>query len=101
MKCIDYDKGLVEVNRKDGCDVAELMASFVNSFGCDAKGFIEKMSNEHKTLQQSFTRLCWQWILKLNEMGEQGRYDDRNKASVEFAQKVVSMLGDEARFPFV
>ena len=31
MKCIDYDKGLVEVNRKDGCDVAELMASFVNS----------------------------------------------------------------------
>lgn len=101
MEYIDFEKGIVQVNSRDGKDVAELMTKFVNSFSIDEKNFIEKMGGEHRTLQQSFTKLCWLWFVKMAELGSAGRFDDRNKASVELAQKVVQAFKDEAYFPMI
>jgi hypothetical protein len=101
MEYTNFEKGLVEVKGKDGKDVAKLMALFVNSFSIDEKAFIETFSKEHRTLQQSFTKLCWLWLKKLDELGNDGWYDDRNKASVEFAQKVVRQFKDETYFPLI
>jgi len=42
------------------------------------------MENQHRTLQQGFTRLCVAWLKRLAEPDY--HYDDRNKASVRLAR---------------
>ena len=41
---------------------AQKVAEMLNSFTFDYEGFCKAMSNEHRTLQQSFTRLCIHWL---------------------------------------
>lgn len=53
--------------------------------------FIEAMHNEHRTLQQGFTRLVLAWLKHLADLN-QGQYDLRNAASVAVAKKLVSHL---------
>lgn len=38
------------------------ITDFVNSFNPNTEEFNTNMSNEHRTLQQSFTRLCLGWL---------------------------------------
>ena len=41
------------------CNVAEML----NAFGPEnSKAFIQKMSGEHRSLQQRFTALCVMWL---------------------------------------
>lgn len=65
----------------------------LNIMGDDqrVKFFIESMHNEHRTLQQGFTRLVLAWLKHLSTLPE-GHYDLRNKASVEIAKKLVGKL---------
>ena len=49
--------------RKTGKEMAGEMTDFVNTFSTEPRTeFIQAMANEHRTLQQSFTRLCLDWI---------------------------------------
>jgi hypothetical protein len=62
-------------------DIQELVneiTNFVNSYIPEESAFIEAMSREHRTLQQSFTRLVLKWLEYC--ASEDYRYDDRNAA---------------------
>lgn len=68
-------------------ELVEKITDFVNSFSLDQHLFNEMMSNEHRTLQQSFTRLCLKWI----EYVADGDYrtDGRNVASHTTARELI------------
>ena len=70
-------------------DAVNYMSNYVNSMSSDYKEFAQKMSCEHRTLQQNFTKLCIAWLKQLSETEY---YDLRNQASVEFAKSVKDKL---------
>lgn len=83
-------------------EIAMNIMTQVNHF-CDTKKIAEYMAREHRTLQQTFTKLCVDWLKQLAVMEY---YDDRNEASVEFAKSLMSMpevkeILDKARFPMI
>ena len=69
----------------------------VNDMSFEDRKLAEKMANNHPTLQQSFMRMCAYFI---KCMAEKTYYDDRNKASVEYAKSVVDNVGGKY-FPFI
>ena len=66
---------------------AQMVAEMLNSFTFDYEGFCKAMSNEHRTLQQSFTRLCIHWLCTC--ASDEYRYDGRNEASHERAMALI------------
>ena len=66
---------------------AQKVAEMLNSFTIDYEGFCKAMSNEHRTLQQSFTRLCIHWLCTC--ASDEYRYDGRNEASHEVAKALI------------
>ena len=52
------------------------------------KLLVATMHNEHRTLQQAFTRFVLAWLVHLAELKE-GHYDGRNEASVRIARKLL------------
>lgn len=57
--------------------------------------------NEHKTIQQNFTRLCVEW-LRTCATEEYGRFaDGRNKSSHEVGKMFVERMGDDIYLPYV
>jgi hypothetical protein len=92
----------------NGTKVSELFAEYLNSFSDKAPDFIEaieKLSREHRTLQQSFTKLCLKWIEHIavpfvweGNTATGYSVDGRNEASQKTAQKLLKgweMLGKE------
>jgi len=73
---------------KEAVDAAVSISRFVNRMGFDADMFIRSMSREHRTLQQSFTRICLAWLWHLSQL-EDGYYDLRNEASVKTAKELM------------
>jgi len=67
--------------------IAREMSNFVNSFSSDHQGFITEMGKDHRTLQQSFTKLCLKWIEFV--ASDDYRFDLRNQDSHEVCQKMV------------
>lgn len=83
-----------------GKELASKIAFDVNDL--NLKEFCEAMTCQHRTYQQSFTRLCVAWIQKLAEQGKQGYFDMRNQASVELAQEIVEKVdGTKLILPFL
>ena len=76
----------MEQNERVVAAVAAI-SSMVNTYGTDPKEFIELMSREHRTLQQSFSRLVWHWIEFV--ASDEYRTDGRNQASQDVAQRVL------------
>lgn len=82
--------------------LAKACASAVNSYSFSCEKFCDAMVNEHRTLQQSFTRLCIAWLRRLAVL-EPYQVDPRNERSVE-AGKIVAKALDEngvGRLPLV
>jgi hypothetical protein len=65
----------------------------VNNFGFDQELFNRLMSNEHRTLQQSFTRLCFAWIE--NVASEDYRTDGRNDISHIVCKSIIDGRNNE------
>jgi len=78
--------------------LADQMTNFVNSFGNKNKEFIEAMCNEHRTLQQSFTRLCLQWIEHCAT--DEYRTDGRNEATHKVSKQLVERYQELGEFDF-
>ena len=69
-----------------GIEAAKKISNMVNySGGHGTDGFIQEMSNDHRTLQQSFTRLCLQW---LEYIASTDRVDGRNESSKKIAKQL-------------
>lgn len=71
--------------------LAEDIARAINNFGFGYKEFCEAMTREHRTLQQSFTRLCIYWLKTCAEL-EEYQFDGRNEASVMLGKIVMDAL---------
>lgn len=63
------------------------VSDMLNNMSFDYEGFCKAMSNEHRTLQQNFTRLCIQWLCTC--ASDEYRYDGRNEASHEIAKALI------------
>lgn len=55
------------------------LSDYVNTYSDKSKEFNEMMGREHRTLQQSFTRLCLAWLEYVGS--DQYRFDGRNESS--------------------
>jgi hypothetical protein len=73
-------------------DAAHCLSDFVNDMTRDEELFLTTMSREHRTLQQSFTGLCFAWIRKCAEKAESGDFDGRNEYSVEKCKEVLEKV---------
>jgi hypothetical protein len=71
--------------------IAKIMSDFVNNFGVDEKTFCETMAKDHRTLQQSFTRLCVKWF---ETLAKQQYFDARNEDSVMLAREFTEKCKD-------
>lgn len=80
-------------NKKPEEKFAEDCANGVNSLSFSPKIFIEAMSRQHRTLQQNFTRVCFEWIKHMAEKQE-GDYDGRNEASVKACKKILERVDE-------
>jgi len=83
-----------------GGNLAGAVANGLNSYSDDEviKEFVDRMSREHRTLQQGFTRLVMAWLKYLSETPH---YDLRNEASVEMAKKIMKTLNGEIYLPLI
>lgn len=62
------------------------ITNFVNSSSINNE-FNERMAMEHRTLQQSFTRLCLRWLEHISK--EEYRTDLRNEQSKKIAKEII------------
>lgn len=79
--------------KQKGIDAANAVSNIVNySGGAGTNAFLEQMSRDHRTLQQSFTRLCLQWLEQVAERKGPQFTDARNETSQEIAE---NLIGEE------
>ena len=72
---------------------AEDVSRFLNDFSFNPKKFCDAMNMEHRTLQQSFTKLCAAWIYHC--ASDEYATDGRNEASHEVARRMVKDFAGE------
>jgi hypothetical protein len=68
-------------------ELVQEITDYVNTFNDKSKEFCEAMSCEHRTLQQSFTKLCLQWIEHCASV--EYRTDGRNEQSQKIARELL------------
>lgn len=73
------------MTRDKNQEVASAISTAVNCY-CDTKKVAEYMTYEHRTLQQTFTKVCVEWLKALSTMEH---YDERNAASVKLAKSLM------------
>lgn len=94
-----WDEG--RAMRETPRSMAAAMANFLNSIDDEmAPKFVEGMACQHRTLQQKFTGLCFEWLKNLAAL-DATQYDLRNEASVEMARKIVGQFGDQMYLPHI
>jgi len=73
-------------------EVVNNVTDYLNSFSNKNKEFIAEMNREHRTLQQSLTKLCLEWLE--NCASEEYNFDGRNEASHKIANVMVEGFHD-------
>ena len=76
----------------DAKKIVSNLTEYVNTFGDVHTEFIKNMETEHRTLQQSFTKLCLKWIEHVGS--SEYRFDDRNKQSHETCRLMLELFKD-------
>ena len=79
---------------------AREITGVLNDFSFNAKKVAGEMLLEHKTLQQSFTRLCVEWLRTL-AAAEDWRFDGRNEASQKVAKILMEGHDDLPGLPLI
>lgn len=77
-------------------EVVEVVTDYLNTFNDQEPEFIKVMQFQHRTLQQSFTKLVLKWIEHIASPAY--NTDGRNEGSQKTAQKLMKgweMLGKE------
>lgn len=59
----------------------------LNSLSFDPENFCKEFTKEHRTIQQSFTRLCIHWLCTC--ASDDYRFDGRNEASHQIAKALI------------
>jgi hypothetical protein len=77
-------------------DAAEIISMILNNMSFNEKAAAKVLANQHPTLQQNAMRLV---VAFISEMAQKDYSDDRNEASVKFAQRVdQEMCRDDGGF---
>lgn len=76
-----------EAPRQLDIDNAQRISDLLNSFQFNPERVCQAMTREHRTLQQSFTRLCIQWLCTC--ASDEYQFDGRNEASHEIAKALI------------
>ena len=77
----------------------EQVEDFLNDYSFSPKEFCKVMSTRtHRTIQQSFTRLCVEWLKTC--ASEDYRTDGRNEASHQVAKELLEGK-DDITLPFI
>ena len=102
MEAKDYKKEYYEKGQKSG---VELTAS-LNTMSYEKEvinGFVDAVTSQHRTIQQSSMRAIYALIMKWAEMEENNQYDLRNEATVKFCKKLKDTFNEEngIYLPFV
>jgi hypothetical protein len=88
-----------------GEQVAKDLSNALNSMSYDKeviRGFVDKLTSEHRTLQQSSMRAISSLIMRWAEMEEKGYYDLRNEATVKFCKRVKEVMeAENISLPFI
>jgi hypothetical protein len=74
--------------KKTAKETVETVTDYLNSFSSKEKEFIDQMNLEHRTLQQSFTKLCLAWLE--NCASEEYHFDGRNEQSHGIAKDMLN-----------
>lgn len=70
-------------------ELVKNISGALNSFSFNYDEFCRNMGKEHRTLQQSFTRLCIYWLRYCAKLEN---YDGRNEESVRVGKIVTEAL---------
>lgn len=73
--------------------IVKEITDFVNTFTLNQEEFNEEMSRQHRTLQQSFTRLCMKWIEHV--ASDEYQTDLRNESAKSVSKKLIQPFKDE------
>jgi hypothetical protein len=76
-----------EQKYEQALNLANDIGNFVNSFEDRSDNFNKAMSYEHRTLQQSFTKLCLKWLEYC--ASDEYRFDPRNEGSQKIARELL------------
>ena len=79
------------MNKKTEKEMAGEITDMLNSFNFNQDEFNQAMSNEHRTLQQNFTRMCLKWIEHMATTDTRFT-DHRNKDSVLTSAALIEMF---------
>jgi len=74
-------------------ELVKEVSDYVNTFNNKGQEFCEAMSCEHRTLQQSFTKLCLQWLEHC--ASNEYRFDGRNEQSHQIAKELLAGFKDK------
>ena len=74
-------------------EVVQEITDYVNTFNDKGEEFCQAMSCEHRTLQQSFTKLCLQWLEHC--ASDEYRTDARNEGSQKIARALMDCLREK------
>lgn len=77
----------------------EMVSDMLNVLGFNSEDFCKEFSKEHRTLQQSFTRLCVEWLRTC--ASDDYHYDGRNEASHEIAKMLLEGKDNDIHLPFI
>lgn len=76
--------------KEKGINAATAVSNIVNySGGTGINAFLEQMSKDHRTLQQSFTRMCLQWLEQVAERKGPQFTDLRNEKSQQISEQLM------------
>jgi hypothetical protein len=74
-------------------ELVQEVTDYVNTYSNKGEEFSQAMSREHRTLQQSFTRLCLSWLEHC--ASDEYHTDGRNEQSQKIARVLLDGFKDK------
>ena len=81
--------------KQNANDVAFMLCSL----GFSPELFCAEMKKDHRTIQQNFTRLCFEWIKTCSQ--DDYPHDDRNRASHVKCKYIVDTMSKDPAWDFL
>lgn len=78
---------------------AEKLSDALGNFGFIPELFCAEMKKDHRTIQQNFTRLCFEWLKTCAQ--EDYPHDERNRASHVKCKAIVNRMESDPAWDFL
>lgn len=91
--------------RQAGTKIANDLTKALNSMTYEKEiieEFVKTITSSHRSLQQSTMRAIFALLMEWAEHEAEGKFDDRNRATVQFCKEVKKLaLEQNAYFPLI